>query len=93
MECGSSCCANIGVQGVAAHAEQIHLILIEHARVCGTMRGVADDASFDFGFVLINKRPLLIGVALVTNFVLSDDGAKLMAFKSTMRVMAIVAQH
>jgi hypothetical protein len=93
MECGSSRWANIGVQGVAAHAEQIHLILIQHSLVCRTMRRMADDAAFDFGFVLINEWPLLIGVAFITDFVLAYRRAQLMAFKSTMRVVAIVAQH
>ena len=91
MECGGSRWANIGVQGMATHAEQIHLILVEHARVCGTMRGMAGDTAFDFGFVLINEWTLLIGVAFVTNFVLANCGTQLMLFKASMRVVTIVA--
>ena len=86
--CGGG--ANAGVQRMTTHTQQIHLILVEHALVSGAMWGMAGGATFDLGFMLINKWSLLIGVALITNFVRSRSHAQLVLVKAAMRIVAIV---
>lgn len=52
---------------------------------------MTDSAAFDLRFVLINEWPLLVGMALVTDFVCPRGQAQLVLIKTTMRIMAIVA--
>jgi len=72
-------------------AQQIHLVLNEHALIRGTVRRVADHAAFDLGFVLVDERPLLFRVALVADLVARSVGAQLLGAVGAVRVMAIVA--
>ena len=55
--------------GMAANAEQIDLILDEQALVGRTVGRMADHATFDFRFVLIDEGALLFAVALVADCV------------------------
>ncbi len=93
MEAWRSRCAGARGQGMAAYAQQVYLILLEHALICRTVRRMARLATFDFGFVLIHERPLLVSVALIANLVLANRGAELVPLKSAMGVVAIVALH
>jgi hypothetical protein len=52
---------------------------------------MADYAAFDFRFVLINEGPLLVGVAFVADLVLADGGTQLVALKSAMRIVTVIA--
>jgi hypothetical protein len=54
---------------------------------------VASLAALDFGFVLVNEGALLIGVALVANFVLTSHRAQLVPLESSVRVVAVIALH
>src|SRR5271165_4012535 len=83
----------IRVQRMATHAQEIHLVLLQHPRVGGAVGRMAHLAALDLGFMLVNERPLLVGVALVTNFVLASHGAKLVPLKPPMRIVAVVALH
>jgi hypothetical protein len=78
---------------MAADAQQIHLVLNEHPLVGGPMRRVANLAALDFGFVLVHEGALLIGVALVANFILTGYRSELVPLESPVRVMAVVALH
>ena len=55
--------------GMAANAEQIDLILDEQALVGRAVGRVADHATLDFRFVLVDEGTLLFAVALVADFV------------------------
>lgn len=48
-------------------------------------------APFDLRFMLINEWSLLVGMALVTDFVRTRCHTQLVLVKATMRIMAIVA--
>jgi hypothetical protein len=78
---------------MATDAQQIHLVLNEHPLVGGPMRRVANLAALDFGFVLVHEGAPLIGVALVTNFILTGHRAELVPLKSPVRVVAVIALH
>jgi hypothetical protein len=52
---------------------------------------VTDYAAFKLCFVLINEWALLVGMALVADFVLANGGTQLVALKSAMRIVAVVA--
>jgi hypothetical protein len=69
MEGRSSWRTNIRRQRVATEAQQVDLILVKQPLIRRTMRRVADYATFDLRFVLVDKRPLLFAVALVANLV------------------------
>ena len=55
------------------------------------MRGVADGAALQLGFVLVNEGSLLIGVAFVADLVLPGGGAQLVGFKSAVGIVTVVA--
>src|SRR5450432_1075290 len=93
MEGWSGRGACIRVQRMATHAQQIHLILLQHALIGGTVRGMACLATLDLRLMLINERALLVGMALVADLVLACDSAQLVAFKSTMGIVAVAALH
>ena len=78
---------------MTANAQQIHLVLNEHPLVGGSMWRVASLAALDLGFVLVHEGALLIGVALVANFILTSHGAQLVALESPVRVVAVIALH
>jgi hypothetical protein len=78
---------------MAANAQQIHLVLNEHPLVGGPMWRVASFAALDFGFVLVHEGASLIGVALVTNLVLTGNRAELVPLESPVRVVAVIALH
>jgi len=65
--------------------------LDEHALVCRAVRRVAGYAAFNLCFVLVNEWALFIGVALVADFILANRGTQLVALKSAMRIVAVVA--
>src|ERR1700739_3895089 len=54
---------------------------------------MADSATFDLGFVLVDEGPLLFGVALVANLVVTVGSTELMSQETTMGVVAIAALH
>ena len=54
---------------MAANTEKIDLILDQHALVGRTVGRMADHATFDFRFVLIDEGALLFAVALVADCV------------------------
>ena len=54
---------------MAANTEKIDLILDQHALVGRTVGRVADHATLDFRFVLVDEGALLFAVALVADFV------------------------
>lgn len=89
--CGGRSC--LSVQRMAAHAQQIDLILLQQSGVCGAVGRMTSHASFNFGFVLINERALLIGVALVASLVLSNRRAELVPLEAAVRIVAVVALH
>ena len=76
---------------MATEAQQVNLVLHEHALVRGAVGGMADHATFNFGFVLIDEGPLLFGVALVTDRVTGGVGAKLLGAVVAVRIVAVVA--
>jgi len=76
---------------VATQAQQVYLVLIQHSRVRRSVRGMAYRAAFNLRLVLIDKRPLLVHVALVANFILPNRRAQLLSFESPMRIVAITA--
>jgi hypothetical protein len=78
---------------MATNAQQIHLVLNEHPLVGGPMWRVANLAALDFGFVLINEGALLIGMTLITNFILTGHRAQLVPFESAMWIVAVIALH
>ena len=76
---------------MATQTKQVDLILRQHARVSGTVRGVANHAAFDFRLMLINERSLLLGVAFVADFISSRIAAELLRPEGTVGIMAVVA--
>jgi hypothetical protein len=52
---------------------------------------MADRASFDFRFMLVNEGPLFLGVAFVADLASGGVGPQLSRAKRPMRVMAIIA--
>jgi hypothetical protein len=52
---------------------------------------MADSATFDLGFVLVDEGPLLFGVALVANLVVTVGSTELMRQKSAMSIVAVGA--
>jgi len=52
---------------------------------------MADSATFDLGFVLVDEGPLLFGMALVADFVIAVGPAELVSQESAMGVVAIAA--
>ena len=52
---------------------------------------MADSATFDLGFVLVDEGPLLFGVALIANLVVTVGSTELMRQKSSMRIVAVGA--
>jgi hypothetical protein len=52
---------------------------------------VADHASFDFRFMLVNEGPLFLCVAFVADLVSGGIGPQLFRAKRPMRAMAIIA--
>ena len=77
------------IQGVAADAQQIDLILLEHPLVCRAVRRMANGATLELGFVLVHEGPLLVSVALVANFVIAVGSAKLAGQETTVRIVAV----
>ena len=52
---------------------------------------MADSATFDLGFVLVDEGPLLFGVTLVANLVIAGCPAELVSQETTMGVVAVGA--
>lgn len=72
-------------------AQQIDLVLHQHARVRGAVRRVTDHAAFNFRFVLVDEWPLLFGVALVADCIAGSVGAELLRAVTAMGIVAITA--
>jgi hypothetical protein len=54
---------------------------------------MADSATFDLGFMLVDEGPLLFNVALVANLVVTVGSTELMSQKSSMSVVAVGALY
>jgi len=52
---------------------------------------MADSATFDLGFVLVDEGPLLFGVALVANLVIPVSQAQLMGLETAVWIVAVSA--
>lgn len=52
---------------------------------------MANYATFDFRFMLVHKRALLLRVAFVSDFISRSTRAKLLRPESSMRTMAVIA--
>ena len=81
----------LGGKHVAAQAQQIDLVLHQHALVCGAVGRVADRAAFDQSFMLVNVRALLFEVALVADRIAGGVGAQLLRPESAVWTVAIIA--
>ena len=77
--------------GMATDAQEIHLVLHQQPLIRRTMRRVANGATLDFRLVLVDKRPLLLAVALVADRVSGRVGAQLLRAVRAVRAVAIVA--
>jgi len=77
------------IQGVAADAQQIDLVQLEHPLVCRAVRRMANGATLELGFVLVHEGALLVSVALVANFVVAVGSAKLVGQETTVRIVAV----
>jgi len=76
---------------MATDAQVVYLVQLEHPLIGGTVRGMTDRAALEFGFVLVDKWSLLLGVALVADLVIAVGPAKLVRLETTMRIVAIAA--
>jgi len=77
---------------VALQAEKVHIADLQHVRVRAAVRQMARLASIHLdGLVLIDKRPLLFGVALKANLVLIRSEAYLLRASRPVHVVAIAA--
>lgn len=78
---------------MTAQAQQIHLVLHQHALVRRAVRGVTDGAAFDDRFMLVDVRPLLLSVALKADRIARGVGAKLPGAEGAVWVVTVVALH
>ena len=91
VESWSSRRTNVRGQSMATQAQQVDLVLHEHALIRGAVRRMADHAAFDFRLVLVYKRPLLFRMAFVADFIARGVGAQLLRAESAVWAVAIVA--
>ena len=54
---------------MATNAQEIDLVLLEHALIRRAMGRMTDHAAFNFCFMLVDERPLFLAVALVADLV------------------------
>jgi hypothetical protein len=81
-----------GRKRVTLETEQVHSADSQHARVGRTVWTVAALTSFGFHRdVLINERPLFVGVALVANLISTWQRANLTQGGSAVRIVAVAA--
>ena len=76
---------------MATNAQEIDLILLKHALIRRTMGRMTGHAAFNFCFMLVDVRPLFLGVALVADLVPSRIRPQLFGAKSPVRTVTIVA--
>ncbi len=77
---------------MALEAQQIYLATLQQAGVGRAVRGMASNATFNDSVVLINKRPLLVRVALIADNILPRAGRpQLPSEKTSVLIMAIRA--
>src|ERR1700759_4501810 len=76
---------------MATDAQKINLVLLQQALICRAVRNVACGASFDFCFMLVNKRPLLFGVAFVANLPACRVRPELLGASGTVRTVTVIA--
>lgn len=63
---------------MALQAEQVHVAVLQHVRICATVRDMARRAAFDLhGSMREDKRTLLIGVAFEAGIVAGIGGSDL----------------
>ena len=80
-----------GSLGMATDAQEIHLVLHQHPRIRRAMRRMADHATFNLRFVLINEWSQLLAVALVADLVARRVRAQLFRAVRAVWTVAIVA--
>jgi hypothetical protein len=79
---------------MALQAEHVHEADFEKPRVGGTVGSVATAAAFGFHrYMLVNKRPLLIDMALVANGIAARQSAHLPDGCCSMWAMTVIALH
>lgn len=75
---------------VALQTEQIYVADLQHVRIRATVSNVARLASFDlYCLVLEHIRPLLVGMALEADKILSGRGTHLLGFHCAVDVMTV----
>ena len=94
VERGNGCRTRIHCEGVAFQAEQVHLATFQEPRIRGPVRRMAGHATLDLdGFVLVDERTLLVGMALKADQVLRTCGAQLTGQEAAVWIVAIAALH
>ena len=84
----------LGREGVALQAQHVHHADSQKPRIRGTVRRMATAAAFGLHrYMLVDERPLLIDVALVTNRISAGLRAHLPHVRCAMGIVAVVALH
>ena len=79
-------------EGMALQTEHVHLAHFEEPGIGGTVGRVASGAAFGLHrHMLINERPLLVGMALVANGISTRQSSCLPHGRCPMKVVAVVA--
>src|SRR5947209_11205090 len=81
-------------EGMALQAHHVHQAHLEKPGTGRPMRGMATAATIGFHrHMLVDERPLLVDVALVTNRISAGQSSDLPHCRRSMRVVAVIALH